>query len=115
MMYAKGRTTVAGRFSALCFAIFSAGPEILLAQPTAILPAEIPLDVAAIYQPLEPAASYGDTTEDILDQMVRNHYSHIGFDDAFSSRMLDSYIESLDGGRMYFYPGRHQRFRPVPH
>lgn len=102
MMYAKGRTTVAGRFSALCFAIFSAGPEILLAQPTAILPAEIPLDVAAIYQPLEPAASYGDTTEDIIDQMVRNHYSHIGFDDAFSSRMLDSYIESLDGGRMYF-------------
>jgi hypothetical protein len=70
MMYAKGRSTVAGHFSGLCFAIFSAGSTILLAQPTAILPAEIPLDVAAIYQPLEPAASYGDTTEDIIDQIV---------------------------------------------
>lgn len=101
-MYAIGRTTVVGRFSALCFAIMLAGQASLQAQPTAILPAEIPLDVAAIYQPLEPSADYGGTTEDIIEQMVRNHYSHIQFDDAFSGKMLDSYIKSLDGGRMYF-------------
>lgn len=101
-MYAKGRTTVVGRYSALCFAIMLSGGASLQAQPTAILPAEIPLDVAAIYQPLEPAADYAGTTEDIIDQMVRNHYSHIQFDDAFSGKMLDSYIKTLDGGRMYF-------------
>lgn len=74
-----------------------------LAQaPASVLPAEIPLDVAAIYREFEPARDYASTTEDIIDQMVRNHYSHIAFDDTISAKVLDSYLEALDGGRMYF-------------
>ncbi len=48
-MFAKGRTAAVGRLSALCFATLLTGSVPLQAQqPTAILPAEIPLDVKAI-------------------------------------------------------------------
>jgi carboxyl-terminal processing protease len=71
-------------------------------QAPAVLPAEIPLDVKAIYKELKAAPEYKRTTQDIIDQMVRNHYSHIEFNDGFSGKMLDSYIKMLDGSRMYF-------------
>src|SRR5690606_9371497 len=71
-------------------------------QPPTVLPADIPLDVATIYQPMAPDAEYRDTTRAILAQLQRNHYSTIRLDDTFSSAMLDSYIKALDGARMYF-------------
>lgn len=99
-MYVKSRTAI-GRVGLLCFATMLACSS-LQAQPASILPANIPLDAGAIYKEMKPAAGYAKTTEDIIDEMVRNHYSHIRFDDAFSGKMLDAYIKSLDGGRMYF-------------
>jgi carboxyl-terminal processing protease len=72
------------------------------AQAPAYLPADIPLDVAKIYKPMEPAASYARTTRDILDELRQSHYSKIHVDDQFSSVLLDSYIKALDGARMYF-------------
>ncbi|HEY0964117.1 MAG TPA: carboxy terminal-processing peptidase [Pseudomonadales bacterium] len=74
----------------------------LNAQAPLYLPDEIPLDVATIYQELEPQTDYARTTRAIIEQLRRNHYSEIRFDDAFSGKMLDSFIETLDGGRMYF-------------
>jgi carboxyl-terminal processing protease len=74
----------------------------LRAQAPLFLPDEIPLDVAAIYQELLPAEDYARTTRSIIEQLRRNHYSEIRFDNTFSSSMLDSYIKTLDGGRMYF-------------
>ncbi len=74
----------------------------LRAQAPMYLPAEIPLDVATIYQELHPVDDYARTTRGIIEQLRRNHYSEIRFDDTFSGNMLDSYIETLDGGRMYF-------------
>lgn len=74
----------------------------LRAQAPLYLPDEIPLDVAAIYQELHPVDDYQQTTRNIIEQLRRNHYSAIHFDDAFSASMLDSYIKTLDGGRMYF-------------
>ena len=60
-----------------------------LAQAPLYLPAEIPLDVDTIYQELHPAADYSQTTTSIVEQLRRNHYSEINFDDKFSSTMLD--------------------------
>lgn len=74
----------------------------LRAQAPLYLPDEIPLDVAAIYQELHPVVDYRQTTRNIIEQLHRNHYSEIHFDDVFSASMLDSYIKTLDGGRMYF-------------
>lgn len=74
----------------------------LHAQAPLYLPDEIPLDAATIYQELHPRIDYARTTRAIIEQLRRNHYSEIRFDDAFSGKMLDSFIETLDGGRMYF-------------
>jgi carboxyl-terminal processing protease len=74
----------------------------LHAQAPLYLPAEIPLDVGTIYHELHPAADYGRTTRAVIEQLRRNHYSEIRFDDTFSGKLLDSYIKVLDGGRMYF-------------
>lgn len=74
----------------------------LQAQAPLYLPDEIPLDVGAIYQELHPQNDYARTTRAIIEQLRRNHYSEIRFDDAFSGKMLDSFIKTLDGGRMYF-------------
>jgi carboxyl-terminal processing protease len=73
-----------------------------LAQAPLYLPADIPLDVDAIYQELQPSADYAQTTTNIIEQLRRNHYSEIHFDDQFSGTMLDSFIKTLDGGRLYF-------------
>ncbi|MES2624575.1 MAG: carboxy terminal-processing peptidase [Pseudomonadota bacterium] len=74
----------------------------VFAQTPLYLPAEIPLDVDTIYQELKPTADYPQTTTSIIDQLRRNHYSEIHFDDHFAGIMLDSYIKTLDGGRLYF-------------
>ena len=74
----------------------------LRAQAPLYLPDAIPLDVAAIYQELHPVDDYQQTTRNIIEQLSSNHYSEIRFDDVFSGSMLDSYIKTLDGGRMYF-------------
>ena len=73
-----------------------------IAQQPLYLPDEIPLDVEAIYQELEPAQNYTTTTQDIIHQLTSNHYSEINFNDEFSSKLLDSFIKTLDGSRIYF-------------
>ncbi len=97
-MFMNGRTA---RLSGLWFSLLL-GTRLLAAQPASILPAEIPLDVSAVYHAMQPAPEYGKTTQAIMDQLLRNHYSHIQFNDSFSGKMLDGYIKSLDGSRMYF-------------
>ncbi|HTQ99815.1 MAG TPA: hypothetical protein VMH83_07490, partial [Candidatus Acidoferrum sp.] len=87
--------------------------SVALRSPAAIgqvLPADIPLDVNAIFKPLQPATTDSSTTQAIIEQMVRNHYSHIQFNDAASGRILDGYIKALDGSRMYFTQADIQEF-----
>lgn len=74
----------------------------LWAQAPQYLPADIPLDVDQIYEELHPEQNYTRTTRRIIEQLRRNHYSDIHYDDSFSGMLLDSYIKTLDGGRMYF-------------
>jgi carboxyl-terminal processing protease len=97
-MFMTGRTA---RTGSLWF-LLALASRLVLAQPAAILPAEIPLDVGAIYHAMQPAPEYGVTTKAIIDQLVQHHYSHVQFNDSFSSKMLDGYIKSLDGSRTYF-------------
>ena len=73
-----------------------------LAQQPLYLPDEIPLDVEEIYQALEPADNYAEITRSIIQELTRNHYQEIILNDQFSTDLLDSFIETLDGGRIYF-------------
>jgi carboxyl-terminal processing protease len=72
------------------------------AQSPLYLPADIPLDTGVIFKEMVPAPEYEQTTRNIIDQLRRNHFSTITFDDTFSSVLLDSYIKTLDGSRIYF-------------
>ncbi|MDG2176262.1 MAG: carboxy terminal-processing peptidase [Gammaproteobacteria bacterium] len=81
---------------------YSIGFSGIQAQQPLYLPAEIPLDVEVIYKELIPATDYSETTQDIIRQMTRNHFSEIIFDDEFSTTLLDSFIKTLDGSRIYF-------------
>jgi carboxyl-terminal processing protease len=80
------------------------------AQSPQYLPAEIPLDTSIIFEEMTPAPEYSQTTKSIIEQLRRNHYSEIHFDDKFSGMLLDSYIKTLDGARMYFTASDIQEF-----
>jgi len=93
--------TVVG-LSAVLGLTFSLGFTGIQAQQPLYLPDEIPLDVDVIYQELNPAPDYTKTTQNIILQMTRNHFSEIVFDDDFSNTLLDNYIRTLDRSRIYF-------------
>ncbi len=55
-------------------------------------------DVAETLQPDPRHESVGEL---ITEFIQRSHYLHISVDDELSSRVMDRYIEALDGNRMY--------------
>jgi carboxyl-terminal processing protease len=50
---------------------------------------------------LEPEQRHENIGETVTHFIQRSHYNHTVVDDELSSRVLDRYIESLDGNRMY--------------
>jgi carboxyl-terminal processing protease len=50
---------------------------------------------------LEPEARHENIGETVTHFIQRSHYNHTAVDDELSSQVLDRYIESLDGNRMY--------------
>ena len=42
------------------------------------------------------------TMVELIDQLEERHYAKLEYDDTLSSQHLDSYIDSLDRGKMYF-------------
>ena len=51
---------------------------------------------------IESSDSQRETIVELVDQLEQRHYAKLEYDDALSSAHLDSYIDSLDGGRMFF-------------
>ena len=51
---------------------------------------------------IEPSEGESATMVELIDQLEERHYAKHSYDDAMSSAHLDSYIESLDGGKMFF-------------
>jgi carboxyl-terminal processing protease len=51
---------------------------------------------------IEYSDSQRETIVELVDQLEQRHYAKLEYDDALSSAHLDSYIDSLDGGRMFF-------------
>ena len=50
---------------------------------------------------LHPDPRHESVGELVTEFIQKSHYSHISVDDELSSRVMDRYIESLDGNRMY--------------
>ncbi|MFT7206548.1 MAG: carboxyl-terminal processing protease [Pseudohongiellaceae bacterium] len=60
------------------------------------------LDIDALYIPLESKQIHGDTAVKLLNELETKHYSSIDINDNFSSIVFDSYIDALDGSKLYF-------------
>ena len=43
-----------------------------------------------------------DTIVEMIEQLEERHYAKLTYDDDLSSQHLDNYIDSLDGGKMFF-------------
>ncbi len=50
---------------------------------------------------LRPLPRHEDIGQTVTHFIQRSHYNHVAVDDDLSSRVLDRYIETLDGNRMY--------------
>lgn len=59
------------------------------------------LDIDSLYTPLESLPIYGTTAVSLLEQLQTKHYSSIEIDDNFSSIVFDSYLDALDGSKLY--------------
>lgn len=68
----------------------------LAAIPAFAATAEVTSD-----QHLAPDPRHENIAETVTHFIQRSHYNHTAVDDELSSQVLDRYIESLDGNRMY--------------
>ncbi len=55
--------------------------------------------------PLEPELRHQEISRAVYHLAERFHYGQAAFDDDLSSKILDRYLESLDGNRQYFLAG----------
>ncbi len=60
------------------------------------------LDIDALYAPLVSQPVHGQTAVSLLRELETKHYSSVEIDDNFSSLVFDSYIDALDGSKLYF-------------
>ncbi len=51
---------------------------------------------------MEYSQSQRDTVVELVEQLQERHYAKLDYDDELSSEHLDSYIDSLDSGKMFF-------------
>lgn len=59
------------------------------------------LDIDLLYTPLKSLPVYGETAASLLEQLQTKHYSSVEIDDNFSSIVFDSYLDALDGSKLY--------------
>lgn len=52
-------------------------------------------------EPLAPERRHEEIGQMVTQFIQRSHYNHVAVNDNLSSRVLDRYIDSLDGNRMY--------------
>jgi len=71
-----------------------------MAQESELLETE--LDIDSLYQPISSELIYGQTATDLIKELEEKHYARVKIDDDFSSELLDTYLDVLDGSRLYF-------------
>ena len=74
-------------------------PTILAAVVSAAI---LVLPAARGWATIEPTESQTETIIELIEQLEDRHYAKLTYDDTLSSQHLDSYIDSLDGGKMFF-------------
>jgi carboxyl-terminal processing protease len=60
------------------------------------------LDVNELYNPVSSEPVHGETAVNLLSELESKHYATIDIDDNFSSTVFDSFLDALDGSKLYF-------------
>ncbi|MES3006433.1 MAG: carboxy terminal-processing peptidase [Pseudomonadota bacterium] len=60
------------------------------------------LELDALYNELSSEPVYGQTAAALLAELEEKHYSRVLFDDQFSQKVFDAFIEGLDSSKLYF-------------
>jgi len=60
------------------------------------------LDIEELYSEIISQAVHGETAADLLEELQTKHYVSIEIDDDFSSIAFDSFLDALDGSKLYF-------------
>ena len=68
------------------------------------------LDIDTLYTPLISEPVYGETAASLLRELQTKHYSSVQIDDNFSSLVFDSYLDALDGSKLYLLKDDVDRF-----
>ncbi|PCJ26067.1 MAG: hypothetical protein COA96_06095 [SAR86 cluster bacterium] len=68
------------------------------------------LDIDTLYTPLISKPVYGETAASLLRELQTKHYSSVQIDDNFSSLVFDSYLDALDGSKLYLLKDDVDRF-----
>ncbi len=59
------------------------------------------LDIDTLYSPLHSQEVHGETAASLLHELETKHYTSVEIDDNFSSSVFDSYLDALDGSKIY--------------
>jgi carboxyl-terminal processing protease len=73
------------------------GRLLLLCATTLLAFAALPAKALLTY-----TEAQAETAIELVEQLEERHYAKLKYDDTLSSEHLDSYIDSLDGGKMFF-------------
>lgn len=60
---------------------------------------------------LEYTEAQADTARELVEQLEKRHYAKLHYDDNLSKAHLENYIDSLDGGKMFFTQADVAEFR----
>jgi carboxyl-terminal processing protease len=66
-------------------------------------------------EPLAPSERHAKISRLVTTLFERSHYNRMPVDDVASSRMLDAYLDALDGGRQYFLQSDIREFETWRH
>ena len=60
------------------------------------------LDIEELYSEIISQTIHGETAADLLEELQTKHYVSVEIDDDFSSIAFDSFLDALDGSKLYF-------------
>lgn len=60
---------------------------------------------------LEPTEAQANTARELVEQLEKRHYAKLHYDENLSTAHLENYIDSLDGGKMFFTQADVTEFR----
>ena len=81
---------------------FKLPTTLALAFSALALLSSVSLAVVETVSPLQPTALQSQTAKMIVKQLEQEHYVNLKLDDKTSGLLLDTYLKTLDPGKLFF-------------